>query len=233
MKVIQNQIKIRWDEFLFDTGICMAGMFFGVICCMIGKYMGGNESLWGSGVVTLLTFLFGMAALIFTGAFSVIFHFNLLVGMSCVRKDFVKGFTGILLMRFLIIYIWSGIVYLIEGHSDISWKIDLSVVFSPLMILIIPAGTSVIMFIGACILKFGNKIIWVFWMFWMAACILPSRIAVDYNKHTGSALDRLGQFAVRTADAFTPVTASALGIAIIILLSMVSTVMLLRQKVQY
>ena len=221
MNTIMKQLKVRRDEMLFDICICMAGAALGVIGCLIGEYMGGRgENLW-------------MLALAITGISSVLFHFNLLVGMSCTRKDFLKGFIAVTLVRFLIIYGCSGIVYLVEGCAGAASGVDMSIVFSMLMVLIIMAGTAVILFAGACILKFGYKVTWVFWTVWMAACILPSRISSAMSNHTGSIFDRLGKFLVKAADAFTPVTASALGVFLTVVLSIISIMMLLRQDVRY
>ncbi|NBH82798.1 hypothetical protein D7X88_07265 [bacterium C-53] len=234
MNTIMKQLKVRRDEMLFDICICMAGAALGVIGCLIGEYMGGRgENLWGSGIITFCVFLLGMLALAITGIASVLFHFNLLVGMSCTRKDFLKGFIAVTLVRFLIIYGCSGIVYLVEGCAGAASGVDMSIVFSMLMVLIIMAGTAVILFAGACILKFGYKVTWVFWTVWMAACILPSRISSAMSNHTGSIFDRLGKFLVKAADAFTPVTASALGVFLTVVLSIISIVMLLRQDVRY
>lgn len=235
MKSIINQIKICKDEFLCDFCVCLGGAAFGIICCLIVDFLSkGSERAWGRGIITMFSFLLGMLVLVITGVISVAFHFNLTVSMSSTRKEYLAGRITVILLRFITVYAVTGIIYLLEGNVNASYYgVDMSNVFSLVMIAVMAGGTALILFIGACILKYGNKILWIFWMFWMALCVIPSRAAADYRNHTGSIFDKIGQIAISITETFTSVTAGIVGMLFVIILFLVSAKMLLKQKVEY
>ena len=62
MKSIINQLKLRWDELLFGAAGNLAGIVFAIIICVIVSLLAKDQekTLWGSGIITLMSFLFGM-----------------------------------------------------------------------------------------------------------------------------------------------------------------------------
>lgn len=232
MNLMIKQIKIRWDEILLGGLGGVAGIIFGVIISII-QYVSDGEQLWGSGIVTMLSCLMGAVVTLIGQIFTIPFTFNVAVGMSCTRKVFLIGQILISLLSYLFLYFLNGILFLIEKSANQPFEVDMRYVFHPAVAAGIMLGLSALsMFMAACILRFGNKVLWIFWAVWMAACLLPSRVIHEYSNQTGSFFDKLGQQVAAVVQKFTPVHfCIAVGI-VIVLFYLMSAGLLLKQKVE-
>lgn len=236
MKSIINQLKLRWDELLFGAAGNLAGIVFAIIICVIVSLLAKDQekTLWGSGIISLMSFLFGMLFTVFMHVLAMQIHFNLAVGMCKSRKEFILWHLVLSVMQFIIVYLISAIVYFIESRNGSCDIMDLSMIFRfPVMAGIILGGTILCTLVGTCILKYGYKVLWVFWAIWMILCLLPSHIIHHYQEHTGSLFDKMGQIFAKAIHVLPKEFYFIAGVLTLLIFLACSVRVLLKQEVVY
>ena len=189
------QCKSRKTELLQYLGI-MAGAFvlgFIILLIVMGQIK-ENESATAGTMIAAVIIIF---VHFFATSISFVGEFNLAVSMGATRKNFVANYAlfnmaEILLLE-LVLLIFGNLEKFIVNRlfPNIVMEIDMTKFFDwKYLLMIIVIFTVAEIFIGAVILRFGMKFLWVLWAVWMLAALLP--INISKNEKLSAELAKIG-----------------------------------------
>lgn len=192
MNMICKVLKIRradvWQIPLIELGSFLFG--FGIMAIIL-CWSEDAESSYPLGA--LFAFLMTALLVCFFGGLSFIHEYSDAVNMGRTRKSFVTAYAVVSILEFLVCNFAVYILYKTEINIYIrmgkpvefqkeSWGIAFWIL---LCIVLAIFEVAVQLFIGAVILRFGKKALWVLWALWMFICIAPGRVSNEAEgEHT-------------------------------------------------
>ncbi len=208
---LRQTFRINYKEIFSYAGISAAGALLGMVFILIGMVTVGKSEGSYANVGAILSLMFGEAMFLFGGIFSVQYDFNLAVSMGKARRYFVPARYLCMVLNGLIIL---GIVKLVNFLEralypvlypgavcgmDIDWILGRPAVFIG-FVLGLP---SLILLLGALIMKFSTKFYWGIWAFWMLGFMGIPRLLSAGKKHPDSLAGKAGNLLMDLAGGVT------------------------------
>lgn len=225
------QCKVRKTELLQFLGITAVGYLIGLIVVFIVMNVAKENTCATAGtmlavIVFALMHLWGIS-------FSFIGDFNMAVSMGVTRKSFAAGYALFNLLEIAVLELEIVVFGVLEkfllktAFPQAAVEADMTNFFTwNYLSGVVVVFTTVEMFFGAVILRYGMKVLWILWAVWMIICLVPMNIAK--NEKLSGELAKLGLF---LGGKFTPQGIVALVIALTIVIAVITWNILRKQRV--
>lgn len=208
---LKQTFQVNYREMFSYACISAAGALLGVALILIGMVTVGKAEGSYANVGALLSLMFGEAAFLFGGIFTVQSDFNLAVSMGKARKYFVPVRYLCMVLDGLVILGIVKFVNVLEGalypalYPGAVCGMDADrIIGKPAVFIGLVLGMpALILLLGALIMKFSTKFYWVVWAVWMLAFMGIPRILSAGKKHPDSFAGKAGILLMDLAESVT------------------------------
>ena len=199
VRTIKQTFQVHGSDSVFGLLASIGGAVFGILLVLIIMAVDGTGEDYGM-IGTMMALLSGMITIVLGGVFSTQSEFNLAISMGKTRRCFVPARYLKLVVDTVIV---EGVVILTSVVEKALYPAfypgtvcELGFEFftgNPVVLIGVALGAPVlVLLMGALMMKFSAKFLWVFWVLWMLCCMVVPRIMRVMEESPDSRLAKLG-----------------------------------------
>lgn len=234
MDNIKKQFFLRKEEIVITLVVGFIAMLIGVVGFAVNRQFDSMiDKTFEIGAIATIMVSLMLIFFINVGRFGT--NFNYAVSMGRTRKSFLISYMVVTLIHITIVSMIASLIGLIESivykmiYSGTEFEFQVMDKITPaILIMVVLAELILPMFIGAIIMKFGLKSVWIFWGITMVFNLLPDKLISTYINQGKLA------FLMPVKDFFfgiRPIAWFALGYIFLLIILWGTTVMVKKQSV--